>query len=278
MIGGIGDMGSLMGMVSWMQQLTPQNMYGNLQPGQQGDPLAGMFNQGNAGVPGVDFDALRTNMMRLQEIQSSRDSRDQLIAERREKDLEEAKQAFFDENHYEFPDGPDGEPVVVPGRETLEQTRGRERYERRRLEAVQDARQANGNAAPEGSARSVLQRLMSDNQAMQAFLQEPGGQQRLQELSEAAKVEEEDAGVASRAEELLATYPPQLHDDVRAVQQQVTSIRAQTRAEIAATPEAQAVAQYQSMVEEWIAGQMGAVAAEREANWTPPSAQDFRQV
>ncbi len=274
MIGGLSGMGNLMTMVSWMQQVDPSQMYVNM--GKDLDPSVAMSSNTGVQVPGVDFDAMRQSMLNMQTMKQELDQRDQQVAERGEKDLEEAKAILFEDNHYEFPNGEDGEPVMVPGGETTKQTNQRERWERRRLEALHDSKAAQGNALPEGSARARLQALMSNPAEMQALAAQPGGQRQVQELSEAAQVEEENQAIRDRADEMLATMPASMRGGVISLRDRVLNLRAQSRAELAASPDAQAVKAYQDSVQEWVVQQQGALSAAKEENWQPYNPQTFQ--
>lgn len=265
-IGGIGGLGNLMGIVGWMQQMTPGNVYGNMNPQLVGAPNPNEASLGN--VPGVDFESLRGTMMRLQEIQQARDTSDKTFAERREKDLDEAKQAFWDNHHYEWPDGPGSQPVVADGPENVEQARARQRYERQQLEAYQDAKAAQGNV-PAGPNTAQLQHWQKNPEELRAFMQSPEGQAQYKAIAEAAQIEEEVKGITDRANELKATMPPQLHAQVDATRDAVLQRRADSHAALQATPEARVVDDYQRQIQQWIANQQGALQAEKEQNWQP---------
>ena len=257
---GMGDMGSLMGMASWVGQMSPQNLYGNLNPQQMQEAF--FQDPGQALLPQVDFDGLRSSMLRLQGLQQARDQRDQRVAERLEADLQDAKADFFLANHYEWPDGPEGRPVIVEGAETAEQSRDRQRWERQQVEAVQDRQSAQGNTPDPGSARARLQQLQSNPDELQAMLGQPNGQQEYQQLVSQATLEEETQTVQNKAEELLASTPEPLRGDVLAMRDQVLTMRRNSQAELDATPEAQAVAQYQSMIQQWAANQRNTIMAQ----------------
>ncbi len=273
MIAGLNTIGNLATMVSWMQQIDPKNLYVNMGPDL--DPSVAMGNTGTMAVPGVNFDELRQLMMTLQETTAALDERDRLMAERGEKDLEEAKADYFREHHYEWPNGPEGEPVAVRGPETPEQAVLRQKYERRKLEAYQDAQLNADNTPPSGSARARLAELTGNPSRMQEMLSQPDGQKRFQELSEQAQVEEETASIRARAQELKQTMPPALHGQVNQVRDRVLDRRATTRAQIASSPEALALKQYQDKLQEWAAAQKRQI-AEISDNWAPYSPQAFK--
>jgi len=269
----LGTIGNLATMVNWMQQIDPKNLYVNLGPDL--DPSVAMGNTGTMTVPGVNFDEMRQVMMTLQETTSTLEERDRLMAERGEKDLEEDKAAYFRERHYEWPNGPEGEPVAVNGAETPEQAIVRQKYERRKLEAYQDAQISADKTPPSGSARARLAELTSDNARMQELLSQPDGQKRFQELSEQAQVEEETANIRARAEELKQTMPRDLHGRVNRVREDVLERRATTRAQLASSPEALALKNYQESLQEWAAAQKRQI-AEMSDNWTPYNPQTFQ--
>jgi hypothetical protein len=269
----LNTMGNLSTMVSWMQQFDPQNLFVNLGP--ELDPSVAMGNTGTMAVPGVNFDELRQTMMTLQETTALFEERDRLFAERGEKDLEEEKADYFRRMHYEWPDGPEGEPVAVSGPETPEQAVLRQKYERRKLEAFQDAQVSASKTPPSGSARAQLSELTGDYTKMQELLSQPDGQQRFQELAEQARVEEENASIQARAQELKQTMPSALHGRVDEVRDNVLARRASTRAQLAATPEALAVKNYQESLQEWAAAQKRSI-AEFSDNWKPYNPQIFQ--
>ncbi len=274
MIGGLSGVGNLMTMVSWMQQIDPAKMYVNM--GKDLDPSVAMGSNTGVQVPGVDFNAMRQAMLNMQTIKQELEQRDQQFAERGEKRLEEKKAILFEDNHYEWPNGENADPVLVSGGETTKQTNQRERWEQRRLEELQDRKAAEGSGPPEGSARARLQALMSDSAQMQALAAQPGGQRYVQELNEAAQVEEQIQGVRDRADELMATMPPSMRGDVISLREDVLDQCARSRAQLAASPDAQAVKAYQDAVQDWVTKQQSALAAAKEQNWQPYTAKTFQ--
>lgn len=268
-----GGMGDLMGIMSYMTQMTPQNIFGGMNPQLGLNPqLVGSITPGEpvfgGTPPGFGFEELRGTMMRLQELQAARDTSDKTFAERKEKDLDEAKQAFWDNNHYEWPDGPDGRPVVVEGAENAAQARARQSYERRQLEAFQDAKQNQGNV-PAGPASAEMMRLQQNPEELRAIMASPNGQADYQRLAEQAQIEEEIKSISDRAEELKVTTPDQLHGLVDATRDEVIQRRADSYAALMATPEARAVEEYKMQVQGWVAGQQIPLQQEQEANWQP---------
>jgi hypothetical protein len=272
-MGNLANMGNLATMVGWMQQIDPKNLFVNMGPDL--DPSVAMGNTGTMAVPGVNFDELRQIMMTLQETTATLEERDRLFAERGEKDLEEDKAAYFRERHYEWPNGPEGEPVAVNGAETPEQAVVRQQYERRRLEAFQDAQISADKTPPTGSARARLAELTGDATRMQELLSQPDGQKRFQELSEQAQVEEETANIRTRAQELKQTMPRDLYGRVDEVRDDVLARRTLTRAQLASTPEALALKNYQESLQEWAAAQKRQI-AEISDNWAPYNPQTFQ--
>jgi len=165
--------------------------------------------------------------------------------------------------------------VPVKGPETPEQAVLRQKYERRKLEAYQDAQLTVDKTPPSGSARARLAELTGDATRMQELLSQPDGQKRFQELSELAQVEEETANIQARAQELKQTMPRDLHDEVNDVREMVLERRATTRAQLASSPEALALKNYQESLQEWAAAQKRQI-AEVSDNWAPYNPQTFQ--
>lgn len=270
---GMDGLGNLAGVVGWMQQRTPQNFFGDLNAQLVGAPTPIDASLGASGglptaVPGVDFESLRGTLMQLQAQQQTRDESDRLFAESKEAELETAKRAFWADHHYEWRNGPNSEPEVVNGPETADQTRARQTYEQRQLEAFQSGQEARANS-PAGPNCAQLLRWQQDPEGFRAFLQTPNGQQEYMRMSEAAQAEEEVRAIRERAREIQATMPPQLHGRVDAALGEILERRNASRAAVQASPEARQVQDFQSRIQQWVGGQQGALQQEREDNWQP---------
>lgn len=257
-LGGLGSsFGDLSSLVSMVSGFNPTAMYQTLGLDTSQASINEQLAQAGINSSEFDLDGYSAALDKVTQLQDYYSNRDNLANERREKDLADAKTAYFQENHYEFPEDKDGnpdytkEPKIVEGAETAEDAAVREKYERRKLEEVEDKQLADSktNKYPKDSARAKLQELQSNSAKMQELLQKEGGQEEYNKLVAAAETESENADIMKRNEQLKATNPPELHDMIDNISKEAMADRADSKKQLQAEPAYQEVQAYQQKID-----------------------------
>lgn len=263
MIGGLsglanlGNIPSLSSMISLVQGLNPNSSYQQIGIDLSGDQLnQELANFGIQLPETIDYEAMQAAMTEVNEMESYNAEANKLKADRMEQDITDAKTEYFKNNHYEWPTNSQGEPdyskepKVVTGAENDAQAAQRAKYERMKLEEVQDANleaSKSGNY-PKGSKRAELAELQKDSSALQAMLATEEGSAKYSQLMADAQKEATNQDLYNREAELLATTPPALHGQVKDMTQTCIDNNAAAAEVVANSDAAKVLADFQAAI------------------------------